>query len=89
MPDIQLTSAEWTLICSDVTDFTFQNLSSRPVYLAFNSTSTIPDVSSGIIYGPFQGHLKRVVSDFTYISDANHVFAKCLSGSAKVYVEQE
>ena len=84
---IDLNAETWTLIASNVTDLTFQNVSQFPFYVNFNSSSTAPTDSVGIVYGPWQGELKKSVTDLTYKSSPNYVFAKAIGKPTKVIVE--
>jgi len=84
---IELSSAEWTLIGDNVTDITFQNVSQWPFYVNFNSSNTSPTDTVGLVYGPWQGELKKDVTEMTYTTSPNYVFAKAISKTTSVVVE--
>jgi hypothetical protein len=84
---IEITSSEWTLIGNNVTDMTFQNVSQWPFYINFNSSNVAPSEEVGLVYGPWQGELKKDVTDLTYKASPNYVFAKAISKPTKVIVE--
>lgn len=84
---IELVSDAWTLIGDNVSDLTFQNAGQWPFYVNFNSSNTAPTEDVGIVYGPFQGELKKTVTELTYKSTPNYVFARSISKPTKIIVE--
>ena len=84
---IEINTNEWTLIGDDVTEITFQNASSFPIYINFNSSNTAPTDTVGIVYGPFSGELKKTIADMTLISSPTFVFARSMSKPSSVIVE--
>ena len=83
----EITSSDWTLIGDDVTNITFQNASSFPIYINFNSSNTAPTETVGIVYAPFSGELKKAIADMTLVSSPTHVFARAMSKPAIVITE--
>ena len=84
---IDLDNQTWTLIGNNVTDITFQNVSQFPFYVNFNSINAIPSENIGIVYGPWQGELKKDVTELTYLDTPNYVFAKAIGKTTSVIVE--
>ena len=84
---IEITKDEWTLIGSNVDSITFQNNGQWPFYVNFNSANTAPTDDVGLVYGPWQGELKKDVTDLTYKTSPNYVFAKSISKPTSVVVE--
>jgi hypothetical protein len=84
---IALTADEWTLIGDGVTEITFQVLGQNGVYINFNSSNTEPSEDFGLVYNYRQGELKKSVTDLTYKSNPNYVFARALTSTATIIVE--
>ena len=86
---ITLNKDTWTKIANNVTTITFQNASQYPFYVNFTSASnTSPTDAYGLVYGPWQGELKKSVIDMTTVSSPNYVWAKSISSNGSVIVEQ-
>jgi hypothetical protein len=78
----------WTLIANNVTEVTFQNASQFPFYVNFTSAAnTEPSDTFGLVYGPWQGELKRTVTEMTNVATPTHVWAKNISSNGAVIVE--
>ena len=86
---VNITKDEWTLIGDNVTSITFQNVSQFPFYVNFNSSNTAPSEDVGLVYGPWQGELKKDVTEMTYKTTPNYAFAKVLSKPTSLVVETE
>ncbi len=84
---IELNSQTWTLIGDNVSSMTFQNVGQYGFYVNFNSSNSVPSESVGLVYGPWQGELKKTITDLTYKSTPTYVFAKAISKTASVVVE--
>lgn len=84
---IEINKDEWTLVGDNVTEITFQNASSFPIYINFSSSNTAPVDTVGIVYGPFSGELKKTITDMTLISTPTFVFARSMSKPSAVIVE--
>lgn len=79
---------QWTLIGDNVTSITFQNAGQIPFYINFNSTNSAPVEDYGIVYGPWQGEIKKDVTELTYKTTPNYVFARAISNkSVRIIVE--
>lgn len=78
----------WTLIANNVTFVTFQNASQFPFYVNFTANTTAPTDSYGLVYGPWQGELKKTTTDMTDVSSPNYVWAKSISSNGSVIVEE-
>ena len=83
----------WTqLTNADVSALTFEVLSGS-VYIRFTTNTTTPTEDHGILYHKGQGELKKNVSDLTYLSGADRVWAKPvginggISDQAAVFVD--
>jgi hypothetical protein len=79
---------EWILIGEDVSSITFQNAGQFGVYINFTSANTAPSDAYGLVYGPFQGELRRDLIEMTSISSPTHVWAKAMSKPVNLIVEQ-
>jgi len=84
---IDISPSEWTLIGSNVTTITFQNASQYPLYINFNSSNTVPTEEVGLVYSPWQGELKKDVTELTYKATPNYVFARTVSRLGEITVE--
>lgn len=82
-----INSADWTLIGNNVTSITFQNLGQYPIYINFNSSATPPAETSGLIYWPRTGEVKKNNADLTYVASPNYVFARSASNTLDIFVE--
>ena len=79
----------WTLIANNVTTVTFQNASQIPFYVNFSANnSTVPTDIYGLVYGPWQGELKKTVTDMTTVTTPLCVWAKSISSNSAVIVEE-
>jgi hypothetical protein len=78
----------WTLIANNVTSVTFQNTSQFPFYVNFTANTTPPVGLYGLVYGPWQGELRKTTTDMTTVSSPNYVWAKSISSNTAVIVEE-
>lgn len=86
---ISLNKDTWTLIANNVTAVTFQNASQFPFYVNFSSAAnTAPTDTYGLVYGPWQGEMKKDVVDMTNVTTPNYVWAKSISSNSAVIVEE-
>lgn len=86
---IPINKDNWTLIANNVTSVTFQNASQYPFYVNFSAAAnTVPSDSFGLVYGPWQGEMKKAVTDMTSVVTPNYVWAKSISSNGSVIVEQ-
>jgi hypothetical protein len=79
----------WTLIGNNVSSITFQNVDQWPCYINFNSSATVPVEEIGLVYGPYQGELKKNLTDLTFKATPTHVFARAISRSVTITTETE
>jgi len=84
---IELVDSEWTLIGDNVASITFQNVSQFPIYVNFSASNTAPVEAVGLVYTSWQKEVKKTVTDLTYTSTPNYVYAKAMSGRSSVLVE--
>ena len=84
---IDISPSEWTLIGNNVATITFQNASQYPMYVNFNSSNTAPTEEVGLVYAPWQGELKKDVTELTYKTTPNWVYSRSVSRLGKVTVE--
>jgi uncharacterized protein YegL len=85
----QLNKDNWSLIANNVTVVTFQNSSQYPFYVNFTSAAnTAPTDVFGLVYGPWQGELKKTVTEMTSVATPTHVWAKSISTNGAVIVEE-
>ena len=82
-----LSSTEWTLIGNNVSSISFQVEGQNPVYIGFNTSSSVPSEEFGLFYKSGQGELKRTLSDLTYVSNPTHVFARSVTKISTIVVE--
>jgi hypothetical protein len=85
---IEINKDTWTLIGSNVSSITFQNVSQFGVYINFTSTDDAPLDEVGLVYGPWQGELKKTLTDMTIVSFPSYVWAKSITKDTRVIVEQ-
>lgn len=86
---IAINKESWTKIANNVTTITFQNASQYPFYVNFTSAAnTAPTDLYGLVYGPWQGEMKKAVTEMTTVSSPNFVWAKSISSNGNVIVEQ-
>lgn len=77
----------WTLIGNNVSSITFQNIGQFPAYVNFSANTSPPVASVGLVYDMYQKELKKTVTDMTYLSTPNYVWAKAVSASTSFAVE--
>lgn len=85
---VEITSSEWTLIGDNVSEITFQNATTWPIYLNFTAANTAPSDNVGLIYGGYEGELKKTVSELTIASNPSYVWAKSTGSSGKIIIEE-
>lgn len=85
---IPVNKDDWTLIGGSVSTITFQNVGQYSVYINFTSGNTAPVDAVGLMYGPREGELKKTLTDLTAVSSPDHVWAKTVSHSGSVIVEE-
>lgn len=85
---IAVNKEDWTLIGESVSAITFQNAGQYPVYINFTNGNTAPTDTVGLMYGPREGELKKTLTDMTTVSTPNHVWAKSVSYTGNVIVEE-
>lgn len=85
---ISVNKNEWTLIGESVSTITFQNVGQYPVFVNFTSGNTAPTDEVGLVYGYREGELKKTLADMTEITTPDHVWAKSVSYTGSVIVEQ-
>ena len=78
----------WVLIGDNVSEITFQNSSAGAFYINFTSNSSPPDDEVGLVYGPWQGELKKPLEDMTNVISPSRVWAKAISRPVNIIVEQ-
>ncbi len=83
-----LNKDDWTLIATGVSVVTFQNASQYPIYINFTSTDTPPTDLYGIVYGPWQGELRKPLVTMTNVASPSRVWSKTVSTSGSVIVEE-
>lgn len=80
---------DWTLLTnSDVTNATWQNKSGIIVQFQGTVGATPPtDPEAGVEYQSKQGETNRALSDiFLGVSGVNRLYARCESGTARVFI---
>lgn len=78
----------WFAIGNNVTSITFQCTSQYPIVISFTNTNTGPSSTSpGLVYNQYEGEVKKLVSDLTYESSANYVWAKARTSHGTVVYE--
>ena len=78
----------WTKIGDNVTSITFQNQSVTPVLIEFTAADTAPALTDpGVVYGRFEGEMKKTLSDLSFVSSPAYVWAKSITASADVIHE--
>ena len=83
-----LTPSNYVLIGNNVTTITFQCQSSTPVVVGIATTSAgLASSNDGYIYNRFEGEMKKTVTDLSHDSGAAYVYAKALTGTAKIVYE--
>jgi len=83
-----LSSNTWTKVANGVSSsITFQNLGQNPIYVQFSNTGLTPSSNVGIVYNSWQGELKKSITDLTYITSPNTVFARSITSLSAVVVE--
>jgi hypothetical protein len=85
---IDINSQDWTLIGDNINEITFQNVSQFGVYINFTAANTAPIDEVGLVYGPWQGELKKTLTDMTSVATPAYVWAKAISKSGRVIVEE-
>lgn len=78
----------WTKIANNVTSVTFQNASQYPFYINFTASDSAPTDIVGLVYGPWQGEMKKDLADMTSVSSPKYVWAKSFSSNGSVIVEE-
>lgn len=82
---IPLPSGQWTQIGHAAT-LTFQNVSSRGIYINATTTNTAPIDEVGLYYDIFQGELKANTALITS-GGGTYVWAKPVGAAASIIVE--
>ena len=82
-----LTPSNYVLIGNNVTTITFQCQSSTPVVIGITTTAGITTSTPGYVYNRFEGEMKKTVTDLSHDSGAAYVYAKALTGTAKIVYE--
>ena len=82
-------TGEWTELATGVTEITFQNLGAGGMYIGFSTaTGVAPAFNKGPYYDPKAGELKKALTDLTFLSGANTIWARSAGGQTEpVYVE--
>lgn len=83
---INLTNGEWTLIASNKTDITFQNIGVFGVFINFSLDATPPVETFGFLYDEGQGETKKKIVDLS-IAGGAYVFARPTGGRGVIVVE--
>ena len=83
----EVTPSEYFLIGNNVTSITFQCQSSTPIVIGITSTVGIGTTTEGYIYNRFEGEMKKTVTDLSHDVNAAYVYAKALTGTAKIVYE--
>jgi hypothetical protein len=85
---IPVTKDEWTLIIDGAPEVTFQNAGQFGVYINFTSdANTAPTDEVGLVYGPWQGELRKDVVELTNVASPVYVWAKSIANNGNVIVE--
>lgn len=83
-----LTPSNYVLIGNNVTTITFQCQSSTPVSIAVTTASSgIATDTIGLVYDRWDGELKKTVTDMSHDAGVAYVYAKAISGTAKIVYE--
>lgn len=83
-----LTPNNYVLIGNNVTTITFQCQSSTPVSIAVTTASSgIATDTIGLVYDRWDGELKKTVTDMSHDAGVAYVYAKAISGTAKIVYE--
>lgn len=83
-----LTPSNYFLIGNNVTTITFQCQSSTPVSIAVTTASSgIATDTIGLVYDRWDGELKKTVTDMSHDAGVAYVYAKAISGTAKIVYE--
>lgn len=83
-----LTPNNYVLIGDNVTTITFQCQSSTPVSIAVTTASSgIATDTIGLVYDRWDGELKKTVTDMSHDAGVAYVYAKAISGTAKIVYE--
>lgn len=83
-----LGSSNWSMIVdlTGVSTFTFENVGTEDLYIAFGSSTTPPTEDTGLLYTPGQGETNVDPSTLTIEPNPTYVFARAVQGTTRVYV---
>lgn len=88
LSNTNITPSAWTKIGDNISSITFQNQGSYPIEIEITAADTAPAVTdSGIVYGTYEGEMKKDLTDLTYVSSPAYVWAKSITANADVVYE--
>ena len=83
-----LTPSSWIKIGDNVTSITFQCISQFPIVVGITTTDSAPaSTAPGLVYNQYQGEIKKLVADLSYLSSPTDVRVKATSSYATVNYE--
>jgi hypothetical protein len=85
---IDVDADDWTqLTDANITEITFQNIGSAPIFVAGTNGTTPPSETTGFLYNPREGEVKRALADlFPGVSGVNRVWAIADAPNTGVFV---
>lgn len=84
-----ISSTEWTLISSNTSVVSFQNVGSRPICIAYSSSNIPPEETLGWVYPPYQGEIQKEIGTLSGLSGNGYIFARAISQSSSIIVNEE
>ena len=86
---ISIDKNNWILIGDNVSEITFQNVGQFGFYINFTSSTTPPTDEYGLVYPPdMSGEMKKPLVDMTQVTSPAYVWAKAISQTTNIIVEQ-
>ena len=83
-----LTPSSWIKIGDNVTSITFQCISQFPIVVGITTTDSAPaSTAPCLVYNQYQGEVKKLVADLSYLSSPTYVWVKATSSYATVNYE--
>ena len=78
----------WTKIGNNVSSISFQNQSATPFMVIITATDVAPNLTDvGMVYSRYEGELKKLLTDLTYVSNPAFVWVRSITKNSTVVHE--